>query len=1247
MAIGPLLTGCSQQAASTGATDASATLEDEGKEEAALSENDMNTIGVIYETQGNYTVTIKESDLVKLDSESNNTGAPSGDDDEGKSMEEEDLPDVEEDAAANGTPEEANAETNDADPEQPASEEEKNDSESSDDEAQKEEQEREAREREELDKKYAEEGKEGYIYKGLIGDEPQWEPIEFTVLYEGDLESPINSEIATYETPLTLPEPAEREGHTFLGWATFDDKPEDAASDPSYHLFPAGTVFEHDLTCSLDGGEVKLIDFANESEEIRLYAQWDDEAESNDESDDDTEYTVVYGGELAKPIDSEVVTAKTELTLPEPDAREGYIFVGWATAKDQPAEGEKTNPEYRVFPAGTKFDRNLSCAYDLNDDGSVEEDEEVKLTDYADSEYDIKLYAQWDEDAKKAEAVKFSDIKEEDVHIVYGFEPITEDGDEASEPETREAKITGFKNENDAITLSFTDSDAAVNDTDLYYVLFNGLNAFAVIEPDFKDCLLTSDTESVSCDSDDHTITLTVDGAEFEENVSTSDITLGGSFKEMQVAEVSPAGTTLTLRLTGRPVLESDVSTTYTAGQISVAEEAFKGGAESETAYVDVEIPAAYFDVEEIEARDKSVTIPLYVPGTEADEITASDVSFESGAQVTDVKADGDKLQVTVATDNVGELTGKVKVKDQEFQSPVTHAVFDADLENVEAKDDELQLTLALTAEDGTFAEGLSAESVSLADDFADGKVTSVEAQDETNAEVTISVPANGKTVDDYDLVGTVTLAEGALVDEWGTAAPEYSHATYYAGANAKAKAKTKTKSTKKAEAQKKKQQQKEEEEQQRKQDKVDRGQKVVDYGVEALNFVGGDAAIVGAYCLDIFKIASSAYMGDIGGVASAIGSIIKRAGLLEGGEDPNAPTAQSVEEKMDELKDLMSSMDQRMDVLEKNQYDMLVRGFDNALDALSTDCSRAESMLRGAKEIYVQQGKTVPSENASQEELLAYNHDLIDIIEQQEKSGDRAFKNYSSLIARIENNYITATTEAKKDWNYNPFHYYDKRVATYFNWETQGWYMRETYRTFAKFQITRAYSTLSLYYEIPQNAERYKDITTRFAKSLQTIEDHPAGLSPTDWREGTAVYSNTLKRSISDFGTSDTNKSSNTVSDAQVTAYTARLHGKSVREDLELAFPAEKATFDTVPNTGVGMGGKWTKSKVRLRTDVALLFDKYLKLNVGGPKTGSLVKFGKEKIYFERILYWNGDFKSVKTQDKGEKISVKFLIMQ
>ncbi len=1232
MALSPLLTGCSQQAAPTDAVD------DEGKSIADGSEEDVHTIKVDYSSLGKYAVTITESDLIKLEV-AEPESAPS-DADEGKAIEDE----AEADDSASNEPD--NAEPTEA---------------TSEDDAATAETTNEESDIEALDKKYSEEGKEGYIYRGLSGDQPQWEPIEYTVVYTDELSESVDSEVATYEQALTLPKPDARKGHTFVGWATSEERPSEGdQTNPPYRVLPADTTFEHDLTCTLDadGEQVKLIDYANEDDEIKLYAQWDDE-----EGRADSEYTMVYGGELAKPIDSEVVTYETALTLPEPDAREGHAFVGWATSEEKPTEGVKTDPPYLVLPADTTFEHDLACAFDVDGDGNIDDGEEVKLADYANEDYEIKLFAQWD-DSGKAKPAKFSDLTQDNVVVAYIFAPPAAE-EEEGEPafDLRQAQIDDFKNESGTIAISFTDPDAAANDTGLYYVLFDGLNSMAIVETNFADYQLTSETESVNCDSDSNTVVLNLSGDEFDEGISAKDITLDGSFKDMQVAGVSASGSTLTLELAGKPLLDADVSTTYTAGQITVAEEGFKVGEESETAYVDVDIPAASFDVSEIQTDTESVTMPLYVTGVDTKDVSPSDISFASGAKVTDVKADGDKLLITVATDNMDELAGQVKVKDREYLSPVTHASFDADLDYISDNDGTFEITLSLNAQDGTFANDLAVDKISLADDFADGSVTSVEVQDGTSAEVAISVPTNGKTIDDYDFVGTITFAEGALVDEWGGAAPEYSYATYYA-ANDEGKA-AKDDSSEKEKTEEEKEEKKKEREEKRNKKNSDRAHMVVEYGNAALDKVGGNVAEVGKYCLDIFTIVAGAYTGNYGDIAAGLKNIILRSGLLAGGEDPNAPAAKTVEDKVDELKDLMSAMDQRMDVVEKNQYDMLVRGFDNALDALSTDCSRAESMLLGAKKIYEEQGKTAPSQGASEKELMAYNHALIDIIESQEKSGDRAFKNYSSLIARIENNYVLATTEAKKEWNYNPFHYYDRRVANYFNWETQGWYLRETYRSFAKFQITRAYSTLSLYYEIPQNAERYKDITERFVKSLQTIDGHPAGLAPADWKEGTPVYSNTLKRSVKKISLGDArNKDGFYVGDNEVNAYKARLHDKSVQEDLLLAFPSlansgsqgNTSKLDATKDTGIGMGGKWTDSKLRARSNEA--YYQWMKSYQAAPWWKKLffyssaaqptpTKFVREKLYFERILFWNGDFKSVKTQDKGEKIQKDFLKLE
>lgn len=73
-----------------------------------------------------------------------------------------------------------------------------------------------------------------------------------------------------------------------------------------------------------------------------------------------------------------------------------------------------------------------------------------------------------------------------------------------------------------------------------------------------------------------------------------------------------------------------------------------------------------------------------------------------------------------------------------------------------------------LYANSGSFSENLKTDMVAFADDFANATVTSFTRENDSTAELVLSVDSNGVKVEDMDLTGTVTLKNGALVNRWG-----------------------------------------------------------------------------------------------------------------------------------------------------------------------------------------------------------------------------------------------------------------------------------------------------------------------------------------------------------------------------------------------------------------------------------------------------------------------------------------------
>ncbi len=413
-----------------------------------------------------------------------------------------------------------------------------------------------------------------------------------------------------------------------------------------------------------------------------------------------------------------------------------------------------------------------------------------------------------------------------------------------------------------------------------------------------------------------------------------------------------------------------------------------------------------------------------------------------------------------------------------------------------------------------------------------------------------------------------------------------------------------------------------------------------VNYTVDKLQNVNATAAAVSKGCKIAYDFGKAIISGNPAAAMTGLLDIFDAIGLFRGGEDPNNPSNKTMDDKINDINVLLQAMDKKLDTVIKNQYKAMTQGYENALDALSTDCVRADAIARAASNVYVSRGGVIPTKNASEKQLKDYNAALVKIINEEEKNNNANFRGYTQLIQRIENNYILVTTETAKEWDKNPIFYNDKCWSEYFNYESQGYFMRVAYRSNVEYQISRAFKVLSFYYEMAAYPDIHKDLAQRQTRALDMIEEHPGNPEPMGIKADTSgpnnpgvafnvelnapVYSSTLNKSVvgwyiptngvcEKFLTTDWHNNIKeefnvyTGGKEVCDKYISKLHGNSVKDDLLLAFPELGPVFEkkyTVINgstedltqhiyevknmdktiDGIGFGGKWAESKCRLR---------------------------------------------------------------
>lgn len=340
-----------------------------------------------------------------------------------------------------------------------------------------------------------------------------------------------------------------------------------------------------------------------------------------------------------------------------------------------------------------------------------------------------------------------------------------------------------------------------------------------------------------------------------------------------------------------------------------------------------------------------------------------------------------------------------------------------------------------------------------------------------------------------------------------------------------------------------------------------DTSDKVVKYTTKGLSFVGGDAEKIGKYGENIYNLVKSTANLDISGIYKNGKSFLKLLGIIKTKTAKAEPslTLEDVNQNISELRALTQHMSEELHLTQQQAYRNGLQSFDNSVLALYTYCSSVQGMYVDAAADLADLGIEEPGEEATGEELFAYNKTMIDYITAQEMVNNRKYKNFTFYMGKIEANFNEAAGEVAKKQDQSPLTCYDNYVNSFFNWDTQGWYARQAYRSNVEFALKTSYAQLAVYYNIGSEETKLRSgedahavLTKNMSKALNTMAENDAGMSPDKLSNGRCAYSFTLGIKGCSFAL---NSNGNTgVSSDQIQNYVSRLHGRTVLEDLELA---------------------------------------------------------------------------------------------
>ena len=253
--------------------------------------------------------------------------------------------------------------------------------------------------------------------------------------------------------------------------------------------------------------------------------------------------------------------------------------------------------------------------------------------------------------------------------------------------------------------------------------------------------------------------------------------------------------------------------------------------------------------------------------------------------------------------------------------------------------------------------------------------------------------------------------------------------------------------------------------------------------------------------------------------------------------------------------------MSARLDENTKQTYQNRLVIFDNALGVLSIDSTMAGRMFA--------KGKDLPKVRNLKTSDAKYAQKLVAAMEDAEKAGNKDFKGFTKLMGDIETNFKLVAVECAKSEASSPFHAFDSYWSLYFNFETQGYYLRQAYRTNVEWQLKRSYALLGVYYDItsdPADGGTREALTDALGNALRGIDAMDAGKSPDDVEKGLNGMASLnynfrvpwtsagVEVGHSKFNSGWIGIESDAISDESMKEFCKRLHGRTVAEDLRLA---------------------------------------------------------------------------------------------
>ncbi|MBO7674804.1 MAG: hypothetical protein J6S63_07320 [Atopobiaceae bacterium] len=503
-------------------------------------------------------------------------------------------------------------------------------------------------------------------------------------------------------------------------------------------------------------------------------------------------------------------------------------------------------------------------------------------------------------------------------------------------------------------------------------------------------------------------------------------------------------------------------------------------------------------------------------------------------------------------------------------------------------------------AEYGTFND-VKPEDITLEDDFAGGTVESVakEGEDDDLLKVEVSFPANGQTADDYDAVGTLKFAAGAMNDELGNSAPEVGSTVSLVASDMGKDGN---------------------EDPKQKDEKGDSGLKSqvlkgfgagIEYSGAMLGKVNESWGKISSFFAGMFNIAGNISSGKwVDAAKNAVG-LLKVCGIIPAG--PKEITAKDVLVEVNALKKVVSDLNLKALEISKENRENRYAKTDVLMTSINDNCEKVNRMFRYGAELLKNRADNPmnpPAADASEADAAKYLGELRKVMLQEEKlerEGQAEANRTGLMTLTATMNKLSEDLNSLATWvsldgtaidgDANPISVFDKLVSMKYNWDSQGYYARVTFRGELDYTLRNAWCAISTFYgaDDASSGGVYSVQGDRVKAALEQIDKRGSGMSPEEVRkinQGNATARSTKKtiadnpftlaihpmflpsteenyiglyspslgitirqsRVITDGHAIAYNKKEDAISDDKINDYKSRCGSRSVYEDLKYA---------------------------------------------------------------------------------------------